>query len=118
MLQTEQLRAFLLEYLKAVVNRRDRSHNGIREELQYGSCLSGVEEIARNRCPDQFAQGVRFPDKYGARLKHVIWDLILERVLVPSTDHPMASNDGWPSLSITDHGRKVIEEQEARWPRR
>lgn len=103
MLQTEQLRAFLLEYLRAVVNRRD--------QLQYASCLSGVEHIAKERCPDQFAHGAGFRDEDGARLKHVIWDLILERVLVPSTDHPRSLNDGWPFLSITDHGRKVIAEQ-------
>lgn len=103
MLQTEQLRAFLLEYLKAVVDRRD--------QLQYTSCLSGVEYIAKERCPEQFAHGAGFRDEDGARLKHVIWDLILERVLVPSTNHPRSSNDGWPFLSITDHGRKVIAEQ-------
>ena len=103
MLQTEQLRAFLLEYLKAVVDRRD--------QLQYASCLSGVEHIAKERCPDHFAHGAGFRDEDGARLKHVIWDLILERVLVPSTNHPRSSNDGWPFLSITDHGRKVIAEQ-------
>jgi hypothetical protein len=103
MLQTEQLRAFLLEYLKAVVNRRD--------QLQYASCLSGVERIAKERCPDQLADGAGFSDKDGARLKQFIWDLILERVLVPSTNHPRSSNDGWPFLSITDHGRKVIAEQ-------
>lgn len=30
---------------------------------------------------------------------------------MPSTNHPRSSNDGWPFLSITDHGRKVIAEQ-------
>lgn len=103
MLQTEQLRAFLLEYLKAVVNRRD--------QLQFASCLSGVERIAKVRCPDQFAHGAGLLDEDGARLKHVIWDLILERVLMPSTDHPRSLNDGWPFRSITDHGRKVIASQ-------
>lgn len=103
MLQTEQLRAFLLEFLRAAVNRRD--------QLQYADCLSGVQHIARLRCTDQFADGEGFRDEDGTRLKHVIWDLILERVLVPSTDHPRSMNDGWPFLSITDHGRKVIAEQ-------
>lgn len=103
MFQTEQLRAFLLVYLKDVVKRR--------EQLQYEDCLRGVEHIARQRCSEQFDKGEGFQNEDGARLKHVIWDLILERVLVPSTDHPRSLNDGWPFLSITDHGRKVIEEQ-------
>jgi hypothetical protein len=100
MLQTEQLRAFLLEYLKAVVNRRD--------QLQYASCLSGVEHIAKERCPDQLADGAGFSDKDGARLKHVIWDLILERVLVPSTNQPRSSNDGWPFLSIPKRSHHCV----------
>lgn len=103
MLQTEQLRAFLLEYLKLVVDSQD--------QLQYATCLSGVEHIAKVRCPDQFAHGAGFRDEDGARLKHVIWDLILERVLVPSTNHPRSLDGGWPFLSLTDHGRKVIAEQ-------
>lgn len=103
MFQTEQLRAFLFEYLKAVAGRQD--------QLQFASCLNAVEHIARERCADEFAHGRGFRDEDGARLKHVIWDLILERVLVPSTNHPRSSNDGWPFLSVTDHGRKVIAEQ-------
>ena len=103
MLRTEQLRAFLLEYLKAAANQQG--------QLQYSHCLSGVTAIAKEKCPDLLG-GDHLRDEDGARLKHVIWDLILERVLVPSTDNPRSMNDGWPFLSITDHGRKVIAEQQ------
>jgi hypothetical protein len=103
MLQTEQLRAFLLEYLKGVVDLRD--------QLQYSNYLKGVESIAKRFSPDEFTHGSGFRDEDCARLKHVIWDLILERVLVPSTNNPRSVTDGWPFLSITDHGRKVIAEQ-------
>ena len=102
MLRTEQLRAFLLEYLKGVANLRD--------QLQYSHCLSGVTGIAKERCPDVLG-GDHLRDEDGARLKHVVWDLILERVLVPGTDRPGSIGDGWPCLSITDHGQKVIAEQ-------
>ena len=104
MLQTEQLRAFLLEYLKSVMNKTGQS-------LQFDYCLSGVEGIAKKRCPDQFKHEMGLRDEDGARLTHVIWDLILERVLVPSTGKSRSTNDGWPFLSITDHGKKVIDEQ-------
>jgi len=103
-MQTEQLRALLLEYLKTTLNQRHQT-------LQFTYCLSGVEHIAKERCPDEFQHGAGFSDEDGARLKHVIWDLILERVLVPSTDHPRSMNDGWPFLSVTDHGKKVVAEQ-------
>lgn len=103
MFRTEQLRAFLLEHLKNATNRRG--------ELQFAHCLKAVEHIAEQRCPDEFSNGTGFRQEDGARLKHVIWDLILERVLVPSTANPRSLNDGWPFLSITDHGQKVIEEQ-------
>lgn len=98
MVRTEQLRAFLLEYLKEAVNRQ--------EQLQYGNCLSNIRAKANQQYPSQYRD-----DEDGARLKHVIWDLILERVLTPGTNSPNSLNDGWPFLSITDHGRKVIAEQ-------
>jgi len=40
-----------------------------------------------------------------SRFKQVIWDLILERVLIPGSNN---SDQGWPFLSVTDHGRKVL----------
>jgi len=103
MLRTEDLRAFLLEFLKPFLSRRDG--------LQYSDCLSGVTAIVKQRCVKHLPDGNNLRDEDGARLKHVIWDLILERVLIPGTDDPHTINDGWPSLSITDHGKKVIAEQ-------
>ena len=101
-MRSEELRAFLLEYLKAVASRQD--------QLQYISCLNGVTEIVEQRCPKQLVPGEGLKDEDGVRLKHVIWDLILERILVPGTDNPTTSN-GWPFLSVTDHGRKVVSQQ-------
>ena len=68
MLQTEQLRAFLLEYLKTVVNRRD--------QLQYASYLNGVEHIAKERCPDLFAHGEAFETTTArsAKTRHLGFD--------------------------------------------
>ena len=54
----------------------------------------------------------QFHSDDGLRLKHVIWDLILERVLVPGTSDANSSSDsGWPFLSLTDHGKKVVAEE-------
>lgn len=102
-MRSEQLRALLLEYLKSVASRRDK--------LQYTHCLSGVEGLAQQHCPNELGGSGQLRDEDGARLKHVIWDLILERILIPGTDSPRATNDGWPFLSLTDHGRKVASEQ-------
>jgi hypothetical protein len=63
MLRTEQLRAFLLEYLKAAAHRR--------QQLQFSYCLSGVAGIAKARCPELIA-GDELREEDGARLKHVI----------------------------------------------
>lgn len=104
-MQTEILRTLLLEYLKA-------AHNQIG--LQFNSCVSGVEHLAQQRCPEQMehVQGATFRlrEADGSRLKHVVWDLILERVLIPGTSSPNTINDGWPFLSLTDHGRTVVAE--------
>jgi hypothetical protein len=108
-MQAEVLRTLLLEYLKAM-----KDHNG----LEFNSCVSGVEQLAQQRCPEQLAQAkgavyaLRGEDRN--RLKHVVWDLILERVLIPGRKAPpntrLETNDGWPFLSLTDHGQKVVTE--------
>lgn len=38
------------------------------------------------------------------RVREVLWDLIIERVLTIGSYH----NDSWPWLSLTDYGKKVI----------
>jgi hypothetical protein len=106
-MQTEMLRALLLEYLRSVVKRPHEL-----EHLQYGSCISGVTGIASQRCPNEM-QGNQLPEDDQSRLKHVVWDLILERVLVPGPRSPYATPNGWPFLSLTDHGRKVLAETNA-----
>ncbi len=104
-MQTELLRALLLEYLKAA-----QDQNG----LQYNSCVTGVAHLAQQRCPDQMEQvhgaTLQLREADRTRLKHVVWDLILERVLIPGTRSPDTINDGWPFLSLTEHGRKVVAE--------
>ena len=103
MLRTEELRAFLLEFLKTFSEQH--------QPLQFQLCLNGVERLAREKCLERLGPGAALREEDGARLKHVVWDLILERVLVPSSKSVTSINDGWPFLSITDHGRKVIAEQ-------
>lgn len=98
-MQSELLRSLLLEYLRT-------AH--LRPGLQYGDCVLGVTNLARGRCPDQLDQPIQgqyqLREADNARLTHVIWDLILERVLVPGTRSPNTGRDGWPFLSATDHG--------------
>jgi hypothetical protein len=105
-MHTQLLRALLLEYLKAVQNQ---------PHLDFRSCLQGVSQLAEQRCRDQLLQiqPGRFdlPEEDGSRLKHVIWDLIIGRVLIPGTKSPNTiSGDVWPNLSLTEHGRKVVAE--------
>ena len=102
-MQSELLRALLLDFLKL-------PH--AQDQLQYTRCIDGVTGMAEQKCPEELMEcqpasfALRDEDK--TRLKHVIWDLILERVLVPSTKSPGTLNDGWPFLSLTDHGLKVV----------
>lgn len=110
-MHTELLRALLIEYLKAI---SVQPKHGVRQRLDFASCLNGVTGLAQQRCPEEIikvSEGrYQLREEDGSRLKHVIWDLILERVLIPSTSSPTSMNDGWPSLSLTDHGHSVVTE--------
>ncbi len=72
MIRSEELRALLLEFLKAFPDE---------QQLQFPLCMNGVEKLVRDRCVPQSGSSVRQRQELGAPLKHVVWDLILERVL-------------------------------------
>lgn len=101
-MDTENLRVLVFEYL------RECTKNNRRDTLQWNNVFNAVSQRAKERFPQC---RIAFCDQDGARLKHVIWDLIIERILVPSTSNPRSINDGWPFLSLTDHGRRVLEAQ-------
>jgi hypothetical protein len=105
-MQTEALRALLLAYLRQLKHPQPR-------DFQYKHCVGGVTSLAAKQFSDQmFNESGRWHlrGEDENRIKHVIWDLVLERVLVPGTPDPNTLNDGWPFISITDHGRKVLAE--------
>lgn len=104
-LDSETLRSLIVEYLRAMVKCR-RAH-----ELQWRSCFQAISHMVRERFPDYKSPFELMRDEDGARLKHVIWDMIIERILVPSTSNPGTINDGWPFFSLTEYGKQVIEEQ-------
>lgn len=104
-MDSETLRSLLIDYLRAMVTSR-RAH-----ELQWRSCFESISRMVRERFPDYRTPYDVMRDEDGARLKHVIWDMIIERILVPSTSNPGTLNDGWPFFSLTDYGKQVIEAQ-------
>src|SRR5690606_21547541 len=99
-LQTEQIRAFLFEYLRKAIESS--------EQLQYGLVRRSVALIALEQCTNPQTNEWAIQTEIDTRLKEVIWDLILGRVLVTGNSNPSGSESEWPFLSITDHGRTVI----------
>jgi hypothetical protein len=63
------------------------------------------KELVKNPNPPGF-QAVSFPlqKQDENRVREILWDLIIERVLTLG-DY---SNNTWPSLSLTDYGKKAI----------
>lgn len=62
--------------------------------------------IVKSPHPDNF-QAIYFPlqKKDENRIREILWDLIIERVLTIG-DY---QNDSWPHLSLTEYGEKVIK---------
>lgn len=104
---TEELRTLLLEYVKSVQERDPK------QQFQFNGIVTGVEEMAKKRED----RGNEFYSRHVGYLTlsernlllQVTWDLILERVLVPG-DIRGTVNSGWPFISLTEHGLKVIAE--------
>ena len=103
---SEELRALVLEYLRAV------DQNPRADDVDFPSCLSGVEVLAAQRLGREAERQrgeVILSDADHRRIQQILWDLILERVLIPG--RLGAERDvGWPWVSLTEHGRKVIAE--------
>lgn len=104
-LPTEQLTSLLLDALKAL--GANPSAN-----LSFTNCVSAVDHLLALQLGKEieYQRGEHFLGDVDERnLKHLVWDLILNRVLVPGHDSA-GSNTGWPFLSLTDHGLNVLAE--------
>jgi hypothetical protein len=98
--EAEQIRVLLFEFFRDCPDA----------PLNFDRCAADVAYLAVDRYP-----GLLNPDARGhsilsrsakATLGRIIWDLILSRVLIPGGDSP------WPHLAITEHGRKVVGDQQ------
>jgi len=98
---TEQIRALLLRYLKSA------SKNNRRFQPQASELVNGLRHFVK---PEGEAPGEPFTEADSKKAIHVIWDLIFDRVFIPGIDKAGAENTGWPFLTLTEHGQKVIEE--------
>jgi hypothetical protein len=104
-MDSETLRTFVFDYI-----RSHMKHNR-QQPMQWLYVYQSVSNMAKQRFPNEQYPYDKLTDEDAARLKHVIWDLIIERILIPGTADPQPGDNGWPFLSLTDHGRKVIEAQ-------
>src|SRR4051794_33813538 len=100
-MQTEELRALLLQFLGSW----DFAQN---PALQWNDCLRGVSSLVREKTSASGRLDWQLPRDDMVRLKEVVWDLIIGRVLSPGWAN--SSDSTWPMLSLTDHGQKVVKE--------
>lgn len=100
-IDSQLLRQYLIEYLKAFYGR------GNREEVDWDKCYRGVANLVAKSHPDK-VYGSGLFDEDAAALKHIVWDLIQERILSPGVRSPTSPSDGWPFLLISEHGRQIV----------
>jgi hypothetical protein len=99
---SEQIRSLLLQYLKSAMKNNRRFRPQIRELIQ------GLHHYVSR---DGEAPGQPFAEADDRKVFHVVWDLVFDRVMIPGLDDPgIISGGDWPFLTITEHGRRVIEE--------
>ncbi len=96
---TEELRSFLLVHLASI---KDEGR------CQWNDCVRNVSDLLRRELNKSHDPNWEIPRADMNRLKHVVWDLIIDRILIPGTPN---SDSGWPFLSLTDHGLKVVGER-------
>ena len=95
-MQTEELRSLFMLYLISIKSE---------ERFQWNDCVRGVSRIVQERTTSNPDPHWQLAPGDITRLKHVVWDLIIGRVLIPGAPN---TDGGWPLLSLTDHGRKVM----------
>lgn len=77
--------------------------------MQWSYCLSFVSSQAREQNAQYPSPGDKLNDRDGARLKHVLWDMIMERILVPGSEQANVMDQGWPERD--PRSRAVLEAQ-------
>ena len=101
-MQTEELRALLLQFLGSWDFKQNPA-------FQWNDCLRGVSRLVREQSSTKSDPEWQLPRDDMVRLKEVVWDLIIGRVLSPGSADSLDST--WPMLSLTDHGHKVVKER-------
>lgn len=97
---TEELRSLVFDYLRKI-----RANNR-GEQLQFSKLFHAVERDGSLQVADR--NDKRWVEQTQQKLKQVVWDLILERVMIPGTEKD-EGNSGWPFLTVTEHGWNAIE---------
>ncbi len=86
----------------------DPSQEGqYRVDMQLGTLQNSVERLAKQQGHINNDASLNEQDK--RFIVQTLWELVIHGILTPTQDN---GNSGWPSVSLTEHGKKVIAEEE------
>ena len=108
----EQIRTLLHETIRTMLERVKGNQSDIgqfSQSMQVVSLVGRVEDLARKQ--GHISDSERLNTQQQCYVVQALWELIIQGVLVPISVRN--ADQGWPFVSFTDHGEKVILEE---WP--
>jgi len=102
-MNTELLRQFVLEWLAVEIEKSE-------PRTEVGAAVDFIVDTAKDRCPDELEHSSRrqeyrlsVADRF--RLRVLLWEMVMDRVLVPGGKY---GGESWPHFWVTPHGESVV----------
>jgi len=110
-MEYELIRQLVLEYLCHLLERAQQEPNQVSHVLSYVGRTAYERQLwvpaERPRTPEQ--AGDMLPAEDIDRVKSVMWQLIIQGVLVPGVQG--YADNSWPHFSITEYGKTYLESE-------
>jgi len=112
LLDYEELRPLALEALRVLINHKDLRLELIIDETDRISRSKGFYKDAKPYRYSGYGMGSEkyMPSMDREKVRQILWEFILQGILSIGRDE---ANPNFPYLSITEHGRQVIESGES-----
>ena len=108
-MEYELIRQLVLEYLRHLLERRQQGQDQVSRVLSYVGRTAYERQLwvpaERPKIPEQAGDILAAEDI--DRIKSVMWQLIIQGVLVPGVQG--YADSSWPHFSITEYGKTYLE---------
>jgi len=108
MLESEELRPIVLQILKSFPTNTSLQIVTLTNAVEDFGVEKGIYPVHTGKFSGATGREIRMPEEDRVKVRQVIWQLIIEGILVPGVSDLQPD---LPFLTVTEYGKKCLEEE-------